>query len=61
MQRNVDGYAQALLCTRAGPVRCSITDGTGEDTRFTLSPPPLFPFSSNPRLSPFRVGRFMFV
>lgn len=55
MQRNVDGYAQALLCTRAGPVRCSITDGTGEDTRFTPTFPPTL------GLSPFRVGRFMFV
>jgi len=57
MQHNVDGYAQALLCMRAGPVRCSITDDTGEDTRFTL--PSLL--LVHPRLSPFRVGRFMFV
>lgn len=45
-------------CAR-GFVRCSITDGAGEDTRFTYppSPSPLI----RPCNNPFRVGRFMFV
>lgn len=64
MQRNVDGYAQALSPVRAGScvVPLPMVPATKTHENYALSSPLLSPFlpSSLPR-NPFRVDRFMFV